>query len=355
MRNARVYGIAALAVLAVAAVAVAQTTVNPLPDTAPAETTAIDAAPAVTAVAALAKTGWGDAQKGASLAGACAACHGLDGNAMQQGAPRIAGMPERYVAKQLALFKDNLRIEPLAPLMKPYADILSAQDMRDVGAHFAAQRSGAGVAVDTVITDPASPYKGMKFYEPGQNLYRVGDASRGIPACFACHGPSGSGNPGPAYPHVGGQEAGYVALRLQEYRSGKTSQPDRHQFDQMAAVAKSLTDEEIEVRKVLSFVDGRLEDFNTLVVGKSAGDKVSGKVKISADAQNEALRGQEVEVDIEIHEVRAVKLPELDEGFLDRIGGFENIQFRRLGILVSCQRAAACSFIIYPCGIRVNR
>ena len=36
MRNARVYGIAALAVLAVAAVAVAQTTVNPLPDTAPA-------------------------------------------------------------------------------------------------------------------------------------------------------------------------------------------------------------------------------------------------------------------------------------------------------------------------------
>ncbi|MFO0882806.1 MAG: hypothetical protein U0894_01225 [Pirellulales bacterium] len=48
------------------------------------------------------------------------------------------------------------------------------------------------------------------------------------------------------------------------------------------------------------------------------------KVKISADAQNEALRGQEVEVDIEIHEVRAVKLPDLDEGFLDRIGGFEN-------------------------------
>lgn len=95
-------------------------------------------------------------------------------------------------------------------------------------------------------------------------------------------------------------------------------------FRQGDQVLSTLTDEEIEVRKVLSFVDGRLEDFNTLVVGKSAGDKVSGKVKISADAQNEALRGQEVEVDIEIHEVRAVKLPELDEGFLDRIGGFEN-------------------------------
>ena len=44
MRNARVLGIAGLAVLAIAAVAVAQTTVNPLPETAPAETTSIEAA-----------------------------------------------------------------------------------------------------------------------------------------------------------------------------------------------------------------------------------------------------------------------------------------------------------------------
>ena len=254
MRNVRVYGIAALAVLAVAAVAVAQTTVNPLPEAAPAETISIDAAAATDAVAALAKTQWGDAQKGGTLAGACAACHGLDGNAMQQDAPRIAGMPERYVAKQLALFKANHRTTGLASLMKPYADVLSAQDMRDVGAHYAAQRSGAGVAIDTVINDPASPYNGQKFYQPGQDLYRVGDASRGIPACFACHGPSGSGNPGPSYPHVGGQEAGYLARRLEEYRAGVTSQPDRHQFDQMALVAKSLTD--LEIQSLASYIQG---------------------------------------------------------------------------------------------------
>lgn len=254
MRNARVYGIAGLAILAVAAVAVAQTTVNPLPEAAPAETTSIDAAASTDAVAALAKTQWGDAQKGATLAGACAACHGLDGNAMQQGAPRIAGMPERYVAKQLALFKGDYRTAGLAPLMKPFADILSAQDMRDVGAHYAAQHSGAGVAVDTIIKDPASPYDGMKFYQPGQNLYRVGDASRGIPACFSCHGPSGGGNPGPAYPHVGGQEASYVVRRLEEYRAGQTTQPDRHQFDQMALITKSLTD--LEIQSLASYMQG---------------------------------------------------------------------------------------------------
>ena len=57
MRNARVYGIAGLAILAVAAVAVAQTTVNPLPEAAPAETISIDAAAATDAVAALADAG----------------------------------------------------------------------------------------------------------------------------------------------------------------------------------------------------------------------------------------------------------------------------------------------------------
>ena len=247
MRKSRVYGIAGLAVLAAAAVAVAQTTMNPLPEAQPAATAPIDAAVTAPAdaLAELAKTHWGDAQNGAAKAGACAACHGLDGNAMQQGAPRIAGMPERYVARQLALFKSNYRTTGLAPLMKPFADALSAQDMRDVGAHYANQRSGAGVASDVEITDADSAYKGQPFFKPGQDLYRTGDAKRDIPACFACHGPSGSGNPGPAYPLIGGQEANYVVRRLQEYRAGKTTEPNPQLFNQMAAVAKQLTDEEI--------------------------------------------------------------------------------------------------------------
>ena len=269
MRNARVYGIAGLAILAVAAVAVAQTTVNPLPEAAPAETISIDAAAATDAVAALAKTQWGDAQKGGTLAGACAACHGLDGNAMQQDAPRIAGMPERYVAKQLALFKANHRTTGLASLMKPYADVLSAQDMRDVGAHYAAQRSGAGVAIDTVINDPASPYNGQKFYQPGQDLYRVGDASRGIPACLACHGPAGAGNPGPGYPHVGGQHAAYTITRLQRYQGGQSQETDQSQFAIMAQVAKSLTEQEIQA--LASYLQGLHARADDLAAAKAGG------------------------------------------------------------------------------------
>jgi len=234
MRHARVYGLVGIAALAVAAAAFAQTTVTPVPENAP-----VQAVPLVEA-----KATWGDAKAGATKAGACAACHGLDGNAMQQNAPRIAGMPERYVANQLALFKSGERSTGMAAVMKPFADTLSAQDMRDVGAYFATQKPGAGVADDSVIASGAN--KDMKFFEVGQRLFRSGDAARGIPACMACHGPAGAGNPGPAYPRIAGQQSAYVARRLQEYRAGTTTARDPKLFNVMAAVTKQLSDEEIQ-------------------------------------------------------------------------------------------------------------
>jgi len=246
MRHAPVYGIAGLAVLAIAAVAFAQTTVIPLPDPAPVQTAPIDA----TAVSELAKAGFGDPKAGATKAGTCAACHGLDGNGTDPALyPRIAGQSERYVSHQLALFKSGERV---SAIMQPYAAPLSAQDMRDLGAYFATQTSGAGVADDTAIA--TGPNAGMQFYEVGQKLYRSGDIARGVPACMACHGPAGAGNPGPPYPHVGGQQSWYVARRLQEYRAGTTTQRDPALFNVMALVAKPLTDEEIQ--SLASYMQG---------------------------------------------------------------------------------------------------
>ena len=245
MRQARAFGIAAFAALAavgigVAAAAFAQTTVTPLPDKAPVQAAPLDAS----ALADLAKAHWGDAKAGAVKAGACAACHGLDGNPTDAQYPRLAGMPERYVAQQLALFKSGQRNSGMAAVMMPMAAPLSAQDMRDLGAYFAQQKASSGIADDTPIA--AGPYAGMKYFEVGQKLFRGGDPARGLPACMACHGPTGAGNPGPAYPHVAGQQSAYSVRRLQEYRTGTTTQSDPHSFNIMATVAKSLTDEEIQ-------------------------------------------------------------------------------------------------------------
>ena len=271
MRHARAYGIAALAALAavaigVAAAAFAQTTVTPLPDNAP-----VQAAPlGASAVADLAKAHWGDAKAGATKAGACAACHGLDGNPSDPQYPRLAGMPERYVAQQLALFKSGERNTGMAAVMVPMAAPLSAQDMRDLGAYFATQKAGAGIADDSAIA--TGPYAGMKFFEVGQRLFRGGDPARGIPACMACHGPTGAGNPGPAYPHVAGQLSAYVVRRLQEFRTGITAEQDPKLFNMMVTVAKPLTDEEIQ--SLASYLQGLHE----------RGDEAAGALAASGAA-----------------------------------------------------------------------
>lgn len=230
---ARAVAIASVAVIGLAALAYAQTTVTPLPDAAPVQTASLTPE----------KATWGDASRGATKAGACAACHGLDGNPTDPQYPRIAGMGERYIASQLAHFKSGERNTGMAAVMKPYADVLSAQDMRDLGAHFATQKAGAGIADDTVIA--SGPYAGEKFFEVGQKLYVGGDKARGLPACMACHGPVGEGNPGPAFPALAGQQAVYSKRRLEEYRAGTTTLRDPALWNVMASVAKKLTDEEI--------------------------------------------------------------------------------------------------------------
>src|SRR5687768_7659805 len=252
MSQARDLGIVGIVAFAAAAVAYAQTTVNPVPSNAPVQQAPLNTAPE--------KTVWGDAKAGATKAGTCAACHGLDGNPTDPQYPRLAGQSERYIAHQIALFKTGERNTGMSAVMKPFADTLSAQDARDIGAYFATQKSGAGVADDTVIA--SGPNSGKKFFEVGQQLFLSGDKARGIPACMACHGPDGAGNPGPAYPHIAGQQGTYTQRRLEEYRAGTTTQKDPHLFNVMAAVAKQLSDEEISsLSSYLQGLHARADDF----------------------------------------------------------------------------------------------
>jgi cytochrome c553 len=245
MRHARAYGLAGLAALAVVAAAFAQTTVTPIPETAPVQVQPLVAA-------APEKVTWGDVQAGQTKAGTCAACHGLDGNPTDLQYPRLAGMPERYVAQQLALFKSRERQSGMAAVMYPFADMLTAQDMRDLGAYFQTQKPGAGIADDTIIA--SGPNAGKPYYMVGRQIFMGGDPSRGLPACMACHGPAGLGNPGPAYPSLVGQSAPYVQRRLEEYRTGTTVARDYRNFEIMAEIARQLTDEEIGA--LASFMQG---------------------------------------------------------------------------------------------------
>lgn len=191
----------------------------------------------------------GNAEAGATKAGVCAACHGVDGNSADPQYPKLAGQHERYIARHLALFQSGERDNAI---MLGFAAALTAQDMRDIGAYFASQTVVAGLADESVIAE--GPNQGKKFYEVGQALWRGGDADRGIPACMACHGPAGLGNPGPSYPALGGQHASYTAAQLQLFRAGTVYGRGNNANAVMAGVAAGLTDEEIQ--GLATFIEG---------------------------------------------------------------------------------------------------
>jgi len=266
MRHARRFGLITLAALAAGTLAFAQSVVEPLQEDAPVTVVELEQGGIFQA---LAESKPGDAEAGAAKAGLCTACHGMDGNPIEgMPYPRIAGQSERFIAHELALFKAGQRTSGMALAMVPFAMDLSAQDMRDLGAFYESQTAAAGIADDTLVTE--GPYKDLPFYRIGEALYRGGDPARGIPACLACHGPSGAGNPGPAYPAVAGQEAGYVQTRLQEYRAGVAEAEDARLFQIMATVAGPLTDQEIAA--LASYLQGlhRAPDAATLAAIEAA-------------------------------------------------------------------------------------
>jgi cytochrome c553 len=178
----------------------------------------------------------GDAEAGANKAAACMACHGADGNSGNPQWPNIAGQHASYVFEQLQLFKSGERQNPI---MMSQAANLSEQDMKDLAVYFAGQTMQIGAASEELA-------------ELGEQIYRGGIPSKNVPACAACHGPAGQGNPGAGYPRLSGQNAVYTANTLIAYRNG-----DRGEYPGgavMQNVAANMSDEEIQA--VASFVSG---------------------------------------------------------------------------------------------------
>jgi cytochrome c553 len=196
----------------------------------------------------------GDPARGETLVGVCAACHGLDGNSADPINPKLAGQHELYVYRQLKLFRSGARENAI---MLGFASQLTNQDMRDIGAWYATQRVMPGVAND----QPVREGEDLTWAELGRRLYQAGDAERQIPACMACHGPTGRGNPGSAYPALAGQHADYTRAKLTEFRDGMVwgegtrGHPITENANAvMAGVAKYLSDEDIEA--LATYIEG---------------------------------------------------------------------------------------------------
>jgi cytochrome c553 len=157
----------------------------------------------------------------------CAACHGVDGNSPAAANPRLAGQHAEYLAKQLGDFKANK--DRKNAIMLGFVTPLSAADMRDLAAHYSAQKPRLGATQD------------KELVAVGQKLYRAGNPATGVPACAACHGPNGSGIPS-QYPRLAGQFAEYTAAQIRAFRSGERAN-DGNQI--MRTIAARMTDQEV--------------------------------------------------------------------------------------------------------------
>jgi cytochrome c553 len=171
----------------------------------------------------------------------CAACHGADGNSAAPANPNLAGQHAEYISLQLTHFKEGIRSNAV---MAGMVANLTPEDMKSLGAFFAQQKPKGLAAKDPSLV------------AAGQKVYRGGNAGTGVPACAACHTPTGVGIPA-RYPRLSGQYADYTLAQLQAFKSGQRGM-DKDAKDVngrvMAQIAARMS--ELEMRAVADYTAG---------------------------------------------------------------------------------------------------
>lgn len=159
----------------------------------------------------------------------CELCHGNKGNSTaNENWPKLAGQNINYLMKQMQDFQSFGKYRRNNLIMNSLMAVLSKKEKVKI-ANYYANLLGT---TDTAQTNLLSL---------GQRIYRGGD-SKGVPACLACHGPAGLGNPAAGFPRLSGQHAGYIVTQLKAFRSGKRNN-DKYQM--MPIISKKMNNTEI--------------------------------------------------------------------------------------------------------------
>lgn len=163
----------------------------------------------------------------------CAACHAVDGNSVVTLNPKLAGQHPEYLQKQLMEFKSGKRANAV---MSGMAAGLTDDEMKDLAAYFSAKKLTLGQASKNGAGSL------------GEKIYRAGNAATNVPACAACHGPTGAGIP-KQFPRIHGQHADYTLAQLKTFRTG-----ERANAPMMMAIAAKMTD--AEMAAVADYIQG---------------------------------------------------------------------------------------------------
>jgi len=161
-----------------------------------------------------------DPAAGKDKAELCAGCHGDAGISQTENIPSLAGQPDQFIQWQLVFFRGGSRKNEQ---MQPIVEQISNEDIRILGAYFAA------------LTPP-------KATTPDDNpdLSSKGAQAAAGRRCASCHTDSYAGTK--AVARIAGQREDYLVKSLHDYKSGVRS---GGAGAAMAEVAYPLSDEEI--------------------------------------------------------------------------------------------------------------
>ena len=166
---------------------------------------------------ALSHAALADAKAGAKKAQLCTFCHRAGGIG-----PLLEAQPAKYLVLATAEYKAGKRS---SPAMQPNVGSLSARDIADISAWFAAQPLPAhGQPVDAAMA-------------------AAGEAKAKALECASCHGAGFAGKD--AVPRLAGQQPVYLRYALEEFAAGRRPHPggmkaDRADFESIAHYFGSL-------------------------------------------------------------------------------------------------------------------
>jgi len=179
----------------------------------------------------------GDAAAAAAKVVVCTACHGAEGQSILPDYANLGGQHYNYLLRQMRAFKSG---ERNAALMTGQLTAMSDEDLKNLAAFYA----------EKAPIEQVAPQADLAL---GERIWRAGLADKGVPACAACHGPSGAGNGPAGFPALSGQHASYTAIQLRAYRDG-TRATDEAYGQMMRGVAEVMSDDDIEA--VAAFAQG---------------------------------------------------------------------------------------------------
>lgn len=159
----------------------------------------------------LAQLNRGDVVRGMILARRCEKCHGAEGFSDTGEVPNLASMDKLAFWKQLEDFRTGKRH---SPIMEPVAAVLAPQDELDLTAYYALLPATPDPD-DTRAKEPPPPDAKANAFVA--RVVTLGDGSRGIPPCQACHGPVGNVRGAPS---LATQNGDYITDQLDAFADG---------------------------------------------------------------------------------------------------------------------------------------